>query len=202
MKSLFLDLGTNLGQGLREFNKRFNLFNNSSWDIYTFEANLHIDIETMFNDVENLTKIKKAVWIEDGKISFTSRGKNTEKMRKEHNEDKFQGGGSRLTIKQGVQKIADHVEIDENEVECFSFSDFIDNKKDSYERIVVKMDIEGAEFEIIEDMKNKDTLKYIDELFMEPHGRFMFREPKKIKDIENKLFKDCREKIRKVHVWH
>lgn len=30
-KNLFLDLGTNLGQGLNKFNEKLNLFNNPKW---------------------------------------------------------------------------------------------------------------------------------------------------------------------------
>ena len=45
LKYIFLDLGTNIGQGLMEFNKKFNLLNNPEWKIFCFEPNNDIDLE-------------------------------------------------------------------------------------------------------------------------------------------------------------
>lgn len=203
---LFLDCGTNLGQGLNYFNNKFKLFNNSEWDIYTFEPNPHIPLDSMFNYVKNLYKINKAIWISETPIRFICKGKKEESVRKQYNEDRFQGGGSQLDII-NKNSIPSHIETDYISVECIDFSNFLKSKSDNYEEIIVKMDIEGAEFQIIDYLIEKDTLRLIDELFIETHGRFEFQEKEwtskknEIQNIENTLLEKCRKHITHVHFW-
>jgi len=62
------------------------------------------------------------------------------------------------------------IENDEEGVKCIDISQFI---KDSFlenDYIVLKFDIEGAEYPVIEKMKNDGTLNYIDEIFGELHS--------------------------------
>ena len=69
------------------------------------------------------------------------------------------------------------------------------------------MDVEGAEFEIIDHLIDNDTLKIITELYIETHGRFNFTpeeldsKKKEIDIIENNLLEKCRKHIFKVHFW-
>ena len=123
MTKLFLDCGTNLGQGLKQFNGMFHMFNNKEWDIYTFEPNPHIDLSTMFNDVQNLTKISKAVWIEETKLEFSCKGKKDKAERDKYNEKRFQGGGYNLRLQ--IIKLLFHlVEIDNVFVDAIDFINF------------------------------------------------------------------------------
>tara|TARA_Y100000389_G_C17399652_1_gene484577 strand:- start:516 stop:1121 length:606 start_codon:yes stop_codon:yes gene_type:complete len=198
---LFIDCGTNLGQGLTFFNKKYNLFNNENWHIYTFEANKHIDLKNMFLDVYNIEKIHKAIWINDGELNFTSRGKNTEGMRKKHNEGRLQGGGSHISDVRVVHYVPNHVEIDENIIECIDFNTFLNKQKDKYEKIIVKMDIEGAEFEIIDHLISNNSLSLIDEIYIETHGRFKTDNADEVKIIEKELLDKCKKCIKQVHHW-
>ena len=76
-----------------------------------------------------------------------------------------------------------------------------------YDKIFVKFDIEGAEFEVIDKLISDDTLKYIEKLYIEPHGRFLFQrelwETKKeeIKEIEDILINKIKAHT-KVVLWH
>ena len=112
MPKLFLDCGTNLGQGLKQFNTMFNMFNNKEWEIYTFEPNPHIDLSTMFNHVQNLTKISKAIWTEETKLYFSCKGKKEKTERAKYNEERFQGGGSQITLTNHQTSVPSHIEID------------------------------------------------------------------------------------------
>lgn len=53
------------------------------------------------------------------------------------------------------------------QVEAIDFPQFITDLKDNY--IVVKMDIEGAEFPVLDKMLRNGTIKYIDKLYCEFH---------------------------------
>ena len=204
---LFIDCGTNLGQGLKHFNDKFNLFNNPEFDIYTFEPNPYIELYSMFDNVKNLKKINKAVWINEEPIKFICKGKKDYEIRKRYNEERFQGGGSQIECTKKQYDIPEHVEVDYTNVEAIDFSKFLKNNSDKYSEIIVKMDIEGAEFQIIDHLIENDTLKLITELFIETHGRFNFPEnewnnkKKDIEIIENKLLEKCRKHISKVYYW-
>ena len=204
---LFIDCGTNLGQGLKHFNNKFNLFNNPEFDIYTFEPNPYIKLDSMFNNIKNLIKINKAVWIDEEPIKFICKGKKDFELRKKYNEERFQGGGSQILCTKKQYDIPEHVEVDYINVEAINFSNFLKNNSNKYSEIIVKMDIEGAEFQIIDHLIENDTLKLIAELFIETHGRFNFPEnewnnkKKDIEIIENKLLEKCRKHISKVHSW-
>lgn len=149
MTKLFLDCGTNLGQGLKQFDGMYNLFNNQEWDIYTFEPNPHIDLSTMFNHVKNLTKIPKAIWTEDTKLSFSCKGKKDETERKKYNEQRFQGGGSQLTSTNHQKDIPTHIEIDNVFVDAIDFSSFLLKNKDKYEQIYAKFDVQGVNLKLL-----------------------------------------------------
>jgi hypothetical protein len=40
MRKIFLDCGTNLGDGIKHFNKRYNF--SSEWEMYLFEPNPYL----------------------------------------------------------------------------------------------------------------------------------------------------------------
>ena len=207
---LFIDCGTNLGQGLNFFNKKYKLFNNPEWQIYTFEPNPHCNLDSMFNNVNNLIKITKAVWINnDDEMEFICKGKKSKQMRLQYNEDRFQGGGSQLKKTFINSEIPEHVEIKLIKIKTIDFGKFLLDMKNSnlYEYIIVKMDIEGAEFQIIEKLEQDDTLKLIDELYVEPHGRFEFKKSewnnkkKEIGKTEQQLISTCKKHIKNVVQW-
>ena len=206
MTKLFLDCGTNLGQGLKQFDNMYSLFNNQEWDIYTFEPNPHIELSTMFNDVQNLTKISKAIWTEDTKLSFSCKGKKEEAERNKYNEERFQGGGSQLASTNHQKDIPAHIEIDNVFVDAIDFSKFLFENKDKYEQIYAKFDVEGAEFQIIDKLIQDDTLKHITMLYMEPHGRFFFQQSEwsvrktEIDNIETELLNKCKQHTN-VKLW-
>ena len=52
---VFLDCGTNLGQGLTEFDKKMNLISQDGWKIYCFEPNPDIQLTTLSVSYTHLT---------------------------------------------------------------------------------------------------------------------------------------------------
>lgn len=206
MKKLFLDCGTNLGQGLQIFNKKYDLFNNNNWEIYTFEPNPYINLDNLFTNVTNINKIPKAIWIEDCKLEFNCKGKNYESDRIKHGEDRYQGGGSQIKSTDKQVSIPEHVELNSVYVDAFDFSKFLRDIHSNYSEVIVKMDVEGAEFDIIDKLIEDDTLRFISTLFIEPHGRFKFqrcdwtKEKESIHKIETELIDKCKQHTN-VHLW-
>jgi len=207
MKHIFIDCGTNLGQGLQRFNKKLNLFNNDKWKIYTFEPNKYINIDNILPKVKNLIKYKKAVWIYDGNIKFLSKGKNEKYKYMRGKENKFQGGGSQLSICKSNAEIPVWDEEEENIVECIDFSNFLKQFSGEDYYVVVKFDIEGAEEKLIDYLIQTGNIKIINKLFIETHGRFHFKrsEWNKKKDeisrIDNSLINKCKKYISYVEKW-
>ena len=93
----------------------------------------------------------KAVWTHDGEITFYASGrrhgqansifKNPSKPRREKNRT----------------------------VECIDFSKWIKDNFSPDDHIIIKMDIEGAEFEILTKMLEDKTIHYADIMFVEYH---------------------------------
>lgn len=198
---LFLDLGTNLGQGLIQFNEKYNFFNNDDWEIQTFEPNPSIDVN--FDGIENLTFNRKAIWIKDGTIEFA---RDVRKF--EYNAPNNIGAngvvgeltnvGCHLKQDNILIKNSSGEDFDDSvEVECIDFSGYLKLKK-GYDRIIVKMDIEGSEFGVLRHLLRENTISLIDEIYVETHERFMGDETE---ESTIKLLNEIRSKGVIVHKW-
>ena len=88
----------------------------------------------------------KAVWIKDGTITWYD------------DED------------EGSSVIIDKYRFNSRKAECFDLSLWIKNNftKDDY--IVLKLDIEGAEYEVLQKLYDDSTMEYINKLYCEIHG--------------------------------
>ena len=70
------------------------------------------------------------------------------------------------------------------ETKCIRLSDFIKNNFETTDYIILKLDIEGLEYDVLEDLFNTDTILLINELYIEFHYENL-----KIPNIENRHFK-------------
>lgn len=87
-----------------------------------------------------VTLKRSAAWLHDGTVLYTENG-----------------WGSR--IGEGP-----------HEVECFDFSRWLKKLKRPRTEIIVKVDIEGAEYPLLEDMIARGTDKLVSQFFVEWHG--------------------------------
>jgi FkbM family methyltransferase len=198
---VFIDCGANLGQGLLEFNKKFKFINNDEWEVHSFEPNP--DIELNFDTAKNVTGYQKAIWIEESMIDF-ARGVRVNKYDapnglgdngtpgeltsvgcriKNEKIENVDGKGNRLTDMVSVPSI--------------DFSKFLEQFKD-YDQVIVKMDIEGAEYQVLRHLINQDTAKIMDQLFVETHERFVNNENA---NTTNQLLNEVRKHNVKVEKW-
>lgn len=197
MSKLFIDCGTNLGQGLRQINKSLNFINNSDWIIHCFEPNPNIDLSKELSDISNKIIHKEAVFTENTLLKFRSQNTN--------------GGGSRL---EDINKLCDptNVKLEFFEVQTCDFTDFFADQVEKYKEIHVKLDIEGAEYPVLNKMKSLGLLKYIDTLYLEQHYRFNYLRDewennsfsavsRQISDYERTYLDDLRKDIKHVIRW-
>lgn len=57
-------------------------------------------------------------------------------------------------------------------VESIDFSEYIKTVSDPEDYIVVKLDIEGSEFDVLDKLISDNTLKYINKIYIEFHPHF------------------------------
>lgn len=151
MNKIFIDCGANIGQSVRSFIEEW-----SDWDeyeIHSFEANPSLEKHfEKFKENPNFNFHKKAIWISDKGINFylstdcnwgssIMKNKKTGELKKEP-----------LL----VESVDLSVWIKEN----FSKNDYI----------IVKMDIEGAEYDVLEKMISENTFDYINQIYIEFHA--------------------------------
>ena len=157
----FIDLGCGKGETIEEFNNWKVLFNQEPFKIYGFDPNPGFSEEwaKMRKERPEVKLIQAAAWTKDGKIDFSSHpNSESSSIMKEKN-----------TYKDG--KIIT--------VPCFDFSFWLKSIIKPNDFVLVKMDIEGAEMELLPKMIKEGTDELISILLVEWHDYKMDRESNK-----------------------
>lgn len=175
-KNIFIDCGFHHGEGLTEFTAMLNI--NENWDVYTFEANPQIDIQKYIVKFPfKVTAFNKAVWIDNKKLIFNIQNNH--------------GQGSCLNCLSSTHTYTEQIQVD-----SINFSEFILSLKNN--NIFCKMDIEGAEFCILEKLINDNTLSLINTLWVEWHDVDL----KQINEEYKTKLKTNIEKQTILYDWH
>jgi FkbM family methyltransferase len=189
-RKIFLDCGTNIGQGFRQFIKAGKIVNDT--EIHCFEPNPFCEI-----DVTRL----KAIAIEEGlascnKIFFYQTaildrdGVSSIFVRddeKNHVATCLQNIGNSET--QRFQKIGG-VDV---EVTTTRLTKFIDDLQlTTGDELIIKIDIEGSEFLVLLDMcENFKHWHVLKDIFVEWHERFISHfDPHSARSYIEKVFRD------------
>lgn len=166
IKTIFIDCGSNLGQGYTNLTNILQLEND---EVYMFEPSKYC-YEKLIEKYSNNSSIhlnQKAVWNKNEKrilnIEFCPI------------EDGFYGGATNILMENFKILDRDIPLMDEwppkefDVVECIDLSQFILENIDLNQNIILKIDIEGAEYEVIDKLIEDDTLKYINTIAVEWH---------------------------------
>lgn len=185
MRNVFLDLGTHYGEGLREFIGTFGM--NDTWVIHTFEANptTHgIFLEQHLKETPWVVSHNKAITNFDGTITL-----NVETPPDEGDTGQ---GSSLIGLDRwdpwGLQEKGNFQK--QVEVPCIDLSKFIMDNFTKEDNIVVKMDIEGSEFDTLDKMIADGSIEYINHLTVEWHSKFFVNDEgigKREQDLIDKL---------------
>lgn len=165
MKKIYFDCGAHFGEGLRYFIDKYKM--DETWEIFSFEPN-KISFEKLVSDnpLSYATFINKAVWIFDGYVNFNAEyppGCN----------DAIGAGSSIMPLDYWHPKSENNPGagdvFDTYSVQCIDLSNFIAQNSSLGDTVIVKLDVEGSEFDILRKMLIDKTIKRISVLYVEFH---------------------------------
>ena len=152
MRKIFIDLGALDGDTIKQFFTWQQFGDPNEFEIYAFEPNPNMkkSMEDLVSQKKNIVYSEKAAWIDSGMIEFTV-DKN----------DHAPFGSTVMKSKKnwGMGKII--------QVPCFDFSKWLRQFENNF--VIVKMDIEGAEFPILEKCIAEGTVSIMTHLWVEMH---------------------------------
>jgi FkbM family methyltransferase len=196
MKTIFLDCGSHHLEGLAHFLD--NGIINESFEIHTFEPNPECRVEERLKNFKyknlNCTLHKKAVWLEDGKVSF-----NQENHKWSNSGSPTDGTSDLDGWASSIGNIGFHFPgyAEPIEVESIDFNRFVKELPED-STIICKLDVEGSEFEILRKMISEGTINKISKLYVEFHERYM---PSESEDSKNKIVNEIRSRGIEVNTW-
>lgn len=125
--------------------------------IYVFEPN-----PTFYSsyDGSNFTLIKKAIWTEACTLPFYV-SKDANQVASSILQEKL------CKVNAEIRPFFYETPI---EVECVDFSEWIKENIKPYDNLTVKLDIEGAEYDVLWKLIKDGTISYIKKLYVEFHS--------------------------------
>lgn len=146
-RKIFIDCGFYAGGSL----EHFKLTPEYSPDFIYYGFDPMLNIEQAREKWKNITLDNKAVWIKDDEIDF-------------YTSDRHQGRANGIShnkraSKEGIRK-----------VKCIDFSKWLGNNFDADDYIILKMDVEGAEYELLPRLIKDSTINLVDIIYLEWHA--------------------------------
>jgi len=148
-RKIFIDGGANIGQSTRSFMSEWP--GAKDYEIFCFEPskgeNIRKNLENLKKDFNNVEVLYDAVWIEDGEVVFYDEEKTSSSLVKEK--------------LRGVAGVT---------VGAIDLSGWIKRTFSENDQILLKLDIEGSEYEVLEKLVEEGVTYMIDKIFVEIHG--------------------------------
>lgn len=167
-KTILINCGGHKGESVTWFKNNYD----NDMNIVTFEP--LINLNSFYKDFDNHTLINKAVWINNGIIDFYI-GKAND------------GDGSTVCKEKKTGKLSNTPV----KIPCVDFTEVLKEYKEYYDRIIVKFNIEGAEYKIIEHLINTNTLNLVDKFFVQWHWFKM----NLTEEYHNNIIKEVKKQI-------
>jgi len=195
MSNVFLDLGTHYGQGLREFIANHEM--DATWIIHTFEAN------PVTHDIFIKEHLHHTPWVISHHSAVSSfNGTLSMNLETPPNEGETGMGSSVIPLDKWDPWGGNNHEPFKRAVDvpCIDLSEFMKNHFLKTDKIIVKMDIEGSEYDTMERLIETNVIDYIDEIYVEWHLRF-FKNHDEIKAREEKIIEELTKRNIKLESW-
>jgi len=183
MRKIFLDCGTNLGQGLLKFINDGLI--DEGFEIHLFEPNPYALTETKkrLSDEKykkyNFICHEVAIWTEDCLKRMTLEAFDGDYVCQHTGEfigNNLKSGGATNIMGDEWNKpdyIMDEWISCDKDVKCIDFSSFLKNNINEEDFVLCKMDIEGAEFEVLGKLIDEDTINLMDGIYIEWHNHLL-----------------------------
>lgn len=194
-KGLFLDCGSNIGQGFEFFRRFYPL---ERFDFVLFEPNPHCFkiLEQKYLELcsTGVTLVNAAVGVEEGEIDFYGLDDTRGGI--------YSVGGSILPEhNSGMYATPQNSSI---KVGSINFTDFLRNliEAKDYSTIVLKLDIEGGEYQILDSLEINEMLGLFETIYVEFHSQYMNKEFSHLYRTKEKSFFELAKKTkRRVINW-
>jgi FkbM family methyltransferase len=186
MKRIFVDCGTHLFQGFCDFVQKYKI--DETWECYSFEANPNTFrmsqekyLSLLLNEKLNIKHYNQAISNKTDKIKVN--------CSKDSLGDVSQASNTLINPPDYDKQWKNSFEYSDQEVyvDAIDFSKFLTEISTSSDFVLVKMDIEGSEFDVIESLIETGSYKLIDEFYCEFHERFF--EPQTEYEDKKEYFK-------------
>ena len=193
-KLLFVDGGANLGQGFKFFSSYFPP-GTVEYDVFEPNQNCLEQLRKNLSCLDQLT-----VRLHPAALS-TQNG-----FTKLFGIAEYEGGP--LSVGASINQYQHSIFFDSKPEDAVSvptidFCNYLKSKSEYYDAIIVKLDIEGAENDVLETLIERDYLGYIDTLYVEFHS-FSLKEPKRRSERlrEARIIKHLKESDIHFRIWH
>lgn len=166
MRKFLLDGGTHLGQGLKKIMKRHGV--DATWQVHTWEANPHTWQRYQAQRHEkHIHSYNQALSDHSGTITLNV---ETAQTKYESGLAPIGQGSSILNLEQW--QTGPHIGVfqEQAQVPCIDFAQWIQHNCDPQDFIVCKLDIEGAEYQVLNNMLATGVLSWVDHLYVEWHA--------------------------------
>lgn len=190
---LFVDVGANLGQGYSWFAQFYGRIPGIQFEMFEPNPYCVSKLELLPEVASGEVVLHKVgVGARAGKVPFYGLSEEEGGL--------YSVGGSILPRHNDATFMTPRAASES--VVLIRFSDYLTDKATQFDRIICKMDIEGAELDVLEDLVDSDTIELIDVLYVEFHSRFL-ENAAETKKRENLLARDIggRKKPR-LRLWH
>ena len=193
-KVLFVDLGANIGQGYTWFKQYFSQ-SNVSFELFEPNPFCYEELLKLPDVISGKVLVHNVgVGVKAGSFKFFGLS--------ECEGGKYSQGGSFVKEhNSNWYKSSNDAALD---AEVISFVEYLIEKSDLFDRMIVKMDIEGAEIDLLEGLIASNSVKYIDTLYVEFHSQYQEgRQSLLTKRREKVILKKLAEYSNlKVRIWH
>ncbi|UVK49580.1 FkbM family methyltransferase (plasmid) [Mesorhizobium sp. AR07] len=178
-RGLFIDCGSNIGQGYKFFSRYYTP---DRYDYVLIEPNMNClpHLHALRSEKLTMEIVAKAASVKDGYAELLGPPSDRPEPTHEgcsivpiHNESLYRS-----------QRFARDL------VETFSLSQMIRAKSDLYDVVVLKLDVEGAEYEILDDMIRSGIHRDLYAAYVEFHSLYMRNsERRKKRAVERKMIR-------------
>lgn len=201
MTKIFLDGGTHLGGGLKAISKKEGI--NKSWKVYSWEANPYTYNKNLQNKEKKYNKFdiqffNKALSTYDGYIEVMIQ----QQLSKHTKEIVNTGQGTTILpiddFKNPAAK-SDQI-IEKIKTPCIDFSLWIEHNTTAQDEIIIKLDIEGAEYNVLEKILESNYLKRIKKIYVEWHS-YALNDSEAFDIRQKQIEKKCRTNNIEVISW-
>jgi FkbM family methyltransferase len=182
MRKIFIDCGYYRGKAIQIFKKKPEY--DESFEFFAFDPNRFKEERLEEIKSQGIKFINKAVWIYDGEIKFYASGRR-------HGQANSIYPNPNKPRRERIRKVG-----------CVDFGKWILDNFSKDDHIVLKMDIEGAEYEVLQKMLKDGSIHYINSMYLECHyNRNDGVAGKEFSELRERLKSETEVDIRKAIEW-